>query len=168
MLIKLRFFLIFVWNHATGSLLDCDIRFNFCSFWVQRCYNEQAYTSKKIDLTLKLSPCSENAEERKLTRSSSVEGEASGVQWGPYLGRSCSLPAEKQRSVTLHSPQVFAWVAASAVNVNTPSSLPQLKAHPILSQATELQGNRFLSLMASILLWSCFLSLNTCICYSGF
>ncbi|XP_047178799.1 ninja-family protein AFP3-like isoform X1 [Vigna umbellata] len=108
----------------------------------QRRCNEQAYTSKKIDLTLKLSPCgeNENAEERKLTRSSSVEGEASGVQWDPYLGRSCSLPAEEQRSVTLPSPQVFAWVAASAVNVNTSSSLPPLKAHPIPSQASELQG----------------------------
>lgn len=159
----MRFFLIFIWHHATRSLLDCEIRSNFCSFWVQRCYNEKSYTSKKIDLTLKLSPCGENAEERRLARSSSVEGEASGVQWGPYLGRSCSLPEEKQRSVTLLSPQVFALVAASAVNANSPSSLPQLKPLPIPSQPSQLHGNHFLSLMDDLYfspLW--FLSLNTC------
>ncbi|XP_027902648.1 ninja-family protein 6-like [Vigna unguiculata] len=109
---------------------------------MERCYNEKSYTSKKIDLTLKLSPCGENAEERRLARSSSVEGEASGVQWGPYLGRSCSLPEEKQRSVTLLSPQVFALVAASAVNANSPSSLPQLKPLPIPSQPSQLHGLR--------------------------
>ncbi|CAJ1975393.1 unnamed protein product [Sphenostylis stenocarpa] len=138
---KLSFFLIFILHHATGSLVYCKIRFNSC-FLVQRCYNEKEYTSKKIDLTLKLSPCGENAEERRLTRSSSVEGVGSRAQWDPSLGRSCSLPAERQRRVSVLSPQVLAWVAASAVNANTPSSLPQLRAYPNPSPASALQGLR--------------------------
>jgi len=127
-----------------------------------------------MDLTLNLSPCGENAEERRLTRSASVEGAASGVQWGPSLGRSCSVPAERQRRVAALSPQVFAWVAASAVNVNTPSSLPQFKAHPNPSQASELRGNQFLSLVSSILhdhglfiYFGGIRKLPTCICYYG-
>lgn len=112
----------------------------FVLFWVQRCYKEKTF-----------SPCGKNAEESRLTRSSSVEGVASGVQRGPYLGRSCSVPAERHRRVAGLSPQVLAWVAASAVNVNTPASLPQFKSHPNPSQASELRGNQFLSLMSSIL-----------------
>ncbi|KAK8465886.1 hypothetical protein PHAVU_009G202000 [Phaseolus vulgaris] len=97
----------------------------------QRCYKEKTF-----------SPCGKNAEESRLTRSSSVEGVASGVQRGPYLGRSCSVPAERQRRVAGLSPQVLAWVAASAVNINTPASLPQFKSHPNPSQASELRGLR--------------------------
>ncbi|XP_068482916.1 ninja-family protein 1-like isoform X3 [Phaseolus vulgaris] len=95
---------------------------------VERCYKEKTF-----------SPCGKNAEESRLTRSSSVEGVASGVQRGPYLGRSCSVPAERQRRVAGLSPQVLAWVAASAVNINTPASLPQFKSHPNPSQASELR-----------------------------
>ncbi|RZC08458.1 Ninja-family protein AFP3 isoform A [Glycine soja] len=118
------------------------------SCWVQRCYNEKEYKSKKIDLTLKLSPCGENAEEKErgLRRSSSsslvVVGVANGAQWGTSLGRSCSLPAERQRRVAALSPQVLAWVAASsAVNVNnTSSSLHKPNPLPSSSQDSGLQG----------------------------
>ncbi|KAG5032265.1 hypothetical protein JHK85_016247 [Glycine max] len=112
-----------------------------------RCYNEKEYKSKKIDLTLKLSPCGENAEEKErgLRRSSSsslvVVGVANGAQWGTSLGRSCSLPAERQRRVAALSPQVLAWVAASsAVNVNnTSSSLHKPNPLPSSSQDSGLQ-----------------------------
>lgn len=112
---------------------------------MQRCYNEKEYKSNKTDLTLKLPPCGENAaEERGLRRSSSsslVVGVANGAQWGPPLGRSCSLPTERQRRrVAALSPQVLVWVAASsAVNVNnTPSSLHKPKALPNSSQDSGL------------------------------
>ncbi|KAK7411332.1 hypothetical protein VNO78_02765 [Psophocarpus tetragonolobus] len=112
---------------------------------MERCHSEEEYryNSNKIDLTLKLSPCSENAEKRGLRRSSSLVGVANGAQWGPSLGRSCSLPAERQRRVAALSPQVLAWVAASAVNVNnTHSSLHKLKElpNPSYSQDSVHQG----------------------------
>uniref|UniRef100_I1KD20 Ninja-family protein n=1 Tax=Glycine max TaxID=3847 RepID=I1KD20_SOYBN len=115
---------------------------------MERCYNEKEYKSKKIDLTLKLSPCGENAEEKErgLRRSSSsslvVVGVANGAQWGTSLGRSCSLPAERQRRVAALSPQVLAWVAASsAVNVNnTSSSLHKPNPLPSSSQDSGLQA----------------------------
>lgn len=123
---------------------------------MQRCYNEKEYKSNKTDLTLKLPPCGENvAEERGLRRSSSsslvVVGVANGAQWGTSLGRSCSLPAERQRRVAALSPQVLAWVSASsAVNVNnTSSSLHKPNPLPSSSQDSGLQGNQFLSLMSS-------------------
>ncbi|RDX79683.1 Ninja-family protein AFP3, partial [Mucuna pruriens] len=103
---------------------------------------EHKYNSNKIDLTLKLSPCGENGEERRLRRSSSLVGVANGAQWGPSLGRSCSLPAERQRRVAALSPQVLAWVAASAVNVNTPPSLHKLNPHPNPSEDSGIQGPR--------------------------
>ncbi|TKY73297.1 Ninja-family protein AFP3 [Spatholobus suberectus] len=111
---------------------------------MERCYSEKECksNSNKIDLSLKLSPCGENAEERRLRRSSSLVGVANGAQWGPSLGRSCSLPAERQRRVPPLSPQVLAWVAASAVNVNTPSSLHKLKAHPNPEKDSGLLGPR--------------------------
>ncbi|KAH1111628.1 hypothetical protein GLYMA_04G162100v4 [Glycine max] len=119
---------------------------------MERCYNEKEYKSNKTDLTLKLPPCGENvAEERGLRRSSSsslVVGVANAAQWGPSLGRSCSLPTERQRRrVAALSPQVLAWVAASsAVNVNnTPSSLLKPKALPNSSQDSGLDTLRGVS-----------------------
>ncbi|XP_020236398.1 ninja-family protein Os03g0419100 isoform X2 [Cajanus cajan] len=104
---------------------------------MERCYGEKGYkqNSKKIDLGLKLSPCGENAEGVGLRRASSLVGVANGAQWGPPLSRSCSLPAERLRRVPALSPQLLAWVAASAVNVvNTPSPLHKLNPHPNSSQ----------------------------------
>ncbi|XP_027339437.1 ninja-family protein AFP3-like [Abrus precatorius] len=100
------------------------------------------YSCEKIDLNLKLSSWDENAEESRLTRSSSLVG--NGAQWGPSLDRSCSLPAEcermvgeRQRRVTILSPQVLAWVAASAANVKIPT-LHKLREP--FQDYSELQG----------------------------
>ncbi|KAK7304697.1 hypothetical protein VNO77_42583 [Canavalia gladiata] len=110
---------------------------------------EYKYKCNKMDLTLKLSPWGENAEEKRLRRSSSLVG--SGAQWGPSLDRSCSLPpeaermvGERQRRVAALSPQVLAWVAASSGNVNVNMNTPPLHKlkEPSSQDSSELEGPR--------------------------
>lgn len=82
--------------------------FVFFFVFLQRFYGEKEQHSKEIDLTLKLSTCGENLEEKRLIRSSSMAGEMGNwCSFVPSLERSCSLPIdsgkimllERQRSV---------------------------------------------------------------------
>ncbi|XP_004499859.1 ninja-family protein AFP3-like [Cicer arietinum] len=79
---------------------------------------------KEIDLTLKLSSCGENVEERRLIRSSSVNV-SNWCQFVPPIERSCSLPIdcgktmllERQRSVVpaeLHGPRHSSEIAVGS------------------------------------------------------
>ncbi|KAJ1402806.1 Jas TPL-binding domain [Sesbania bispinosa] len=110
-------------------------------------YNTRLPTnSNKIDLTLKLSPCGENAEERGLTRSSSsMAGENGKISvtnrphWGPFvppLERSCSLPTESGMRMLLEKQR---RVAASAVKTSAHGTL---KEHSNPSWHSVLEGPR--------------------------
>jgi len=79
----------------------------FFFVFLQRFYGEKEQHSKEIDLTLKLSTCGENVEEKRLIRSSSMVGEIGNVSvsnwcsFVPSLERSCSLPIDSGKIMLL-------------------------------------------------------------------